>query len=56
MDCDVIKDLMPLYIEKLTSEPSNHFIEEHVKHCEDCKETLNKLQSDIIIDNKEVHK
>jgi hypothetical protein len=54
MDCDVIKDLIPLYIEKLASESSNHLIEEHVKNCVDCTKTLYKLQSEITTDNKEV--
>jgi len=54
MDCSVIKDLMPLYIEKLTSEPSNSIIREHLKDCEDCKQTLSDLQADIIINNQEV--
>ena len=53
MDCDVIKDLMPIYIEKLTSEPSNRLIEDHVKDCTGCKQMLSKLQEDIIIDNNE---
>ncbi|MFT5873799.1 MAG: hypothetical protein ACI8WT_002750 [Clostridium sp.] len=48
MDCSVIKDLMPLYIEELTSEPSNNLIEEHINNCEDCRQILVKLKADII--------
>ncbi|HEY5561735.1 MAG TPA: zf-HC2 domain-containing protein [Clostridiaceae bacterium] len=54
MDCDVIKDLIPLYIEKLTSEQTNNLIETHIKNCDDCKLTLNKLQEEIITHNKDV--
>lgn len=42
LDCDVIGDLMPLYVEELASEKSCEFVEEHVKECECCK---NKLQA-----------
>jgi predicted anti-sigma-YlaC factor YlaD len=53
MDCNVIKDLIPLHIEKLTSDSSNSLIEEHIKSCEDCRQMINKLQADIISDNEE---
>ncbi|HEY5535242.1 MAG TPA: zf-HC2 domain-containing protein [Ignavibacteria bacterium] len=53
MDCDVIKDLLPIYIEKLTSESSNKLIEDHIKSCSDCNETLSKLQDDVITYDKE---
>ena len=53
MDCGIIKDLIPLYIENLTSEDSNNFIEGHIKSCSDCNETLSKLQDDVITYDKE---
>jgi hypothetical protein len=53
MDCRVIKDLIPMYIDKLTSEPSNDLILEHIKSCEDCNQTLNKLKNDFIIGSPE---
>jgi hypothetical protein len=49
MDCRVIKDLIPLYIEKLTSQPSNDLISEHINKCEDCRQTLDKLKDDFVI-------
>jgi hypothetical protein len=49
MDCRVIKDLIPLYIEKLTSESSNDLISEHVNNCEDCRQTLDKLKDAFVI-------
>jgi hypothetical protein len=47
MDCRIIRDLMPLYIENLASEASNNLIQEHVKGCEECSQILNKLQADL---------
>ena len=38
--CNVIKDLLPLYIEKITSQDSNEIIEEHLKECEVARNTL----------------
>jgi hypothetical protein len=51
MDCRVIKDLIPLYIEQLTSEPSNDLIAKHIESCEDCRQTMTRLKNDLIIAN-----
>lgn len=37
LDCKIIKDLLPLYVEKMTSDESNRAIEEHLADCEACK-------------------
>lgn len=36
MKCEVVRDLLPLYIDKLTSEESNKEIEKHLKNCKEC--------------------
>ena len=36
-DCDIIKDLMPLYIDDLLSDNSKKFVEDHINNCESCK-------------------
>ena len=35
--CNVIKDILPLYIENIASEDTRVLIEEHIDECEDCK-------------------
>lgn len=42
--CEVIKDLMPLYIEDLTSEVTGNEIEEHIAECEECKKTFESMK------------
>ena len=44
--CEVIKDLLPSYIDSLTSEKTKEVIEEHLKSCKDCSETLKKMRGD----------
>jgi hypothetical protein len=51
MDCRVIKDLIPIYIEQLSSEASNDLIATHIETCEDCRQTLARLKNDFIIAN-----
>jgi len=37
MKCEIIKDLLPSYIDGLTSDVSNEAVEEHLAGCEDCR-------------------
>ena len=46
-DCKIVQDLLPNYIEKLTTEETNQFIEEHLKECDECKTVLENMQKDI---------
>lgn len=46
MKCDVIKDLMPSYIDNLLSEDSQVLVEEHLAECESCKAYYETLKGD----------
>ncbi len=46
MNCDVIKDLLPLYAEGMLSEASRKLVEEHLKDCPECGETLKELHQE----------
>ncbi len=43
-DCDVIKDLLPLYADNVCSEKSANIIKEHLSECSDCSEELRKIK------------
>ena len=38
--CEVIKDLLPLYVDDICSEKSKDIIEEHLAECEECRNYL----------------
>ena len=46
--CDVVRDLLPLYVEKMTSEMSNIMVEEHLQECSECKKYEQSLKEDSI--------
>lgn len=46
-DCDIIKDLLPLYEDNICSEKSKDLIEEHLIECEDCREYLESLHGEL---------
>lgn len=54
MECNVIKDLLPLYIDGCCSEESKKIVEKHMETCESCKMFLEdmKAPSDIIAVSK----
>lgn len=45
ISCDVIQDILPLYVENIVSEDSEKMVEEHLDSCEKCKEYLNEIKS-----------
>ncbi len=42
-DCDVIRDLLPLYADKACSEKSRDVVEEHLQECPACRDTVSML-------------
>ncbi len=57
MKCNIVKDLLPLYCDKLTSQDSNEEIEKHLSECADCKavyESMNKKEEKIEVPEKDV--
>lgn len=44
LDCRIIQDLLPSYVDGLTSEYTNQVVEEHVKSCEPCNQMLQRMQ------------
>ncbi|MBE5906292.1 MAG: hypothetical protein E7277_05785 [Lachnospiraceae bacterium] len=45
LDCDVIQDLLPLYVDKVSSESSNELIENHLQNCEKCKMIYEQMKN-----------
>jgi hypothetical protein len=45
--CEVIKDLLPIYADGLTSEVTNTEIEKHLAGCEDCNKFYKEISGEI---------
>ena len=54
MDCEVVRDLLPLYADDVCSGKSRALIEEHIRECEDCQKLLGKLRQSEL--EEELHK
>ncbi|MBR2929023.1 MAG: zf-HC2 domain-containing protein [Oscillospiraceae bacterium] len=44
MKCEIIKDLLPSYIDELTSEVSNEAVEQHLSECESCRSYYEQMK------------
>ena len=47
MECDVIRDLLPLYAEKIASPASTALVEQHLAECPDCRAQLEQMEQPV---------
>lgn len=47
LPCELIRDLLPSYIENLTSDVTNNLIEEHLDTCEECKRVHDSMREPL---------
>lgn len=53
-NCEIIRDLLPLYADEICSESSKQLVEEHIAACESCKNELEDYRYNTGIDNDEI--
>ena len=46
--CDVVQDLLPLYLDEVCSGASGKLVREHLAECEKCREMFRLLQEDSV--------
>lgn len=45
-ECAIVKDLLPLYQEEMTSPETGEFVKEHLAGCEDCRSEWEQMHKD----------
>ena len=53
LSCEVVKDLLPLYIDDLTNDVTNGAIEDHIHSCSQCSEVLIRIREPEIFPENE---
>lgn len=48
--CDTVRDLLPMYIDGMTSEVSNKSIEGHMESCRECRDALEQMRRPVGVD------
>jgi hypothetical protein len=46
--CNVIKDMLPLYVEDVCSKETKEIVEEHIESCESCRALLNEMKAELL--------
>lgn len=49
MSCNIIQDILPLYIDDVVSDDTKKMVEDHIKHCPNCKKELETLKKEVIL-------
>lgn len=44
MNCNIIKDLLPSYIDEISSKETAEAVEEHIEHCEECQRYIQRMK------------
>lgn len=52
LECDVIRDLLPSYVDGICSEASKRHIEEHIAECKECERLMRQLRDTEIVTDK----
>lgn len=51
IECGIVYDLLPNYIEHLTNEHSNTFVKNHLATCDECKNLYNNLINEMSVNS-----
>lgn len=58
-ECDIMNDLLPLYVEQLTQKDTSKWIETHLAECETCRQTYEIMKdsfTEVLKEEKKVKK
>lgn len=45
--CNLIKDILPLYVEDMVSTDTREFVSEHLEHCEECRAEFERMRKPV---------
>ena len=44
LTCEIVRDLLPSYVDGLTNDVSNQAVEQHIKICENCRKLYREMR------------
>ncbi|WP_075718994.1 zf-HC2 domain-containing protein [Roseburia sp. 499] len=50
LTCDTIRDLLPMYVDDMTSEATNELIKEHLSECKECNQILENMKQPVVVE------
>ena len=52
IECSIVRDLLPLYVENMASAETAQYVSEHLKACNECQAELAKLKDGVRTNGK----
>lgn len=49
ISCDIIKDILPLYLDGVVSNATKEMVEEHLSACNSCRKEAEIMKQDVIL-------
>ena len=49
-ECNIVQDILPLYMENMISTGTKQFVEEHLRQCTECEKKLELLKTDMCVE------
>ena len=49
LNCNVIRDILPLYADEVVCEDTRELVAEHLNECESCRKELDSMQKKVVI-------
>lgn len=49
VSCNIIKDILPLYLDGVVSDDTKKMVEEHLKECDQCRNEAMTLKQDVVL-------
>ncbi|MBM6802478.1 zf-HC2 domain-containing protein, partial [Mediterraneibacter glycyrrhizinilyticus] len=49
ISCNIIKDILPLYLDGVVSDDTRQMVEEHLRTCDQCREEAVTLKQDVVL-------
>lgn len=50
LTCDTIRDLLPMYVDDMTSEATNELVKEHLSECKECNQILENMKQPVVVE------
>ena len=48
-NCNIIKDILPLYVDEVVSEDTSEFVHDHLVQCESCRKEYERMKKTIFV-------
>lgn len=49
VSCNIIKDILPLYVDEVVSDDTRNMVSSHMEHCGDCRKKYEEMKADVSI-------